>query len=51
MKDMSEQKIKWIGRIVFVVALAMIGIGIARGEASVVLTKAISICMQCIGIG
>lgn len=38
------------------IALAMMGLlimsfGIYRGEMSVVLTKAINICMECIGIG
>lgn len=37
-------------------ALAFLGIllmilGICRGEVSVVFTKAINICMECIGIG
>ena len=37
-------------------ALALIGIlfmlyGIYRGEMAVVLTKAVRICMECIGIG
>ena len=31
--------------------LVMMGVGIARGEAAVVLTKAVRICMECIGIG
>ena len=48
---MDEKKTKWLGRIVFVIAVIMMAVGIARGEASVVLTKAISICTQCIGIG
>ena len=32
-------------------AIAFMGIGIWRGEAAVVLKKAINICMECIGIG
>ena len=51
MTDLNEKRTKWTGRIIFVIAIAMMAVGIARGEASVVLTKAINICMQCIGIG
>jgi hypothetical protein len=34
-----------------VIALLMMGFGINRGEMSVVLEKAIHICLECIGIG
>ena len=51
MMDSNENRIKWTGRIVFIIAIALMAAGIARGEASVVLTKAINICTQCIGIG
>ncbi len=34
-----------------VVGLVLMGFGIYRGEMSVVLGKAINICMECIGIG
>lgn len=34
-----------------VAAFAMIVYGVSRGEVSVVLTKAINICMECIGLG
>lgn len=51
MMHANEKKTKWIGRIVFVIAIVMMAFGIARGEVSVVLTKAIHICTQCIGIG
>ena len=32
-------------------ALAFLAIGVWRGEVEVVLRKAISICMECIGLG
>lgn len=31
--------------------LAMMGYGICRGEMAVVFTKAVKICLECIGIG
>lgn len=34
-----------------VLSLALIVIGIYSGEAQLVLTKAVNICMECIGIG
>lgn len=33
------------------IGLLMMGVGIYRGEMSVVLEKAVNICMECIGIG
>ncbi|MDO4552816.1 MAG: CD1871A family CXXC motif-containing protein [Bacillota bacterium] len=32
-------------------ALAFLLIGVGRGEAAVVLRKAVTICMECIGLG
>ena len=48
--DSNNKNIKWITVFVFLIGVAMIGYGIARGEPLIVLTKATSICMQCIGI-
>ena len=46
----KRAKTKWITVTVLVIGIALICAGIARGEAVTVLTKATSICMQCIGI-
>ena len=51
---------RWIGPalavfgillMILAVGLAMVIFGISRGEMNVVFTKAINICMECIGIG
>lgn len=42
---------KWTGLCLAVVGLLMMAFGIYRGEMAVVFTKAINICMECIGIG
>ena len=31
--------------------VAMLGLGIRRNEVNVVLTKAVKICLECVGIG
>lgn len=31
--------------------IGMLGFGVLRGEAGVVLTKAIKLCLECVGIG
>jgi len=35
----------------FVAGAAMLSVGIIQGEATVVLRKAVVVCMECIGIG
>lgn len=42
---------RWIGVGVAAIGLAMMGYGIYRGEVAVVFTKAVKICLECIGIG
>lgn len=42
---------RWTGVAVAVLGLAMMGYGIYRGEVSTVFTKAVNICLECIGIG
>ena len=37
--------------VLLAVGIAMIGFGLWRGEADTVLSKAIRLCMECVGIG
>ena len=48
MKDQDNKVERWCCRLI---GLAMVIFGISRGEMNVVFTKAINICMECIGIG
>ncbi|MDO5539124.1 MAG: CD1871A family CXXC motif-containing protein [Eubacteriales bacterium] len=41
----------WSGIGIAVLGIGMMAYGIYRGEMAVVLTKAINICLECIGIG
>lgn len=41
----------WGGIAAAVSGICMMTYGISRGEMAVVLTKAINICLECIGIG
>ena len=42
---------KWTGIALAAVGILMMIFGIYRGEMAVVFTKAVNICMECIGIG
>jgi hypothetical protein len=42
---------KWTGVVLAIIGILLMVFGIYRGEMSVVFTKAINICMECIGIG
>ena len=44
-------KTKWTGVVLAIIGILLMVFGIYRGEMSVVFTKAINICMECIGIG
>ncbi|MEI3417432.1 MAG: CD1871A family CXXC motif-containing protein [Blautia sp.] len=44
-------EIKWAGVVLAILGILLMIFGIYRGEMSVVFTKAINICMECIGIG
>ncbi|NLG05798.1 MAG: hypothetical protein GX567_18525 [Clostridia bacterium] len=48
---MKERTRTVIGSMILVASFVLIGIGIVRLEPHTVLTKAINICMECIGIG
>lgn len=42
---------RWAGAALAAIGLAAMGFGAARGEMATVFTKAVKICLECIGIG
>ena len=49
MKNIIDSK--WSGIALAAAGILMMVYGISRGEMAVVFTKAVNICMECIGIG
>lgn len=47
----SDRRQSWIGAGTLIAGILLILAGIVRGETATVLTKAVSICLECIGIG
>lgn len=42
---------RWFGAAAAIAGIAMMAYGVYRGELTVVFTKAVNICLECIGIG
>ena len=50
-KEMEKRTRRLIAGAILVVAVMMIIYGIYRGEVSIVLNKAVNVCLECIGLG
>ena len=50
-KGIEEGTRRLIAGVLLVVAVMMIIYGIHRGEVSIVLNKAVNVCLECIGLG
>ena len=48
---MKELKKNMAGLLVLILGIALVVLGVFRTEQETVLTKAINICLECIGIG
>ncbi len=50
-KGMEKRTRRLIAGAILVVAVMMIVYGMYRGEVSIVLNKAVNVCLECIGLG
>ena len=50
-KGIEKRTRRLIAGVLLVVAVMMIVYGMYRGEVSIVLNKAINVCLECIGLG
>ena len=50
MNEKHARVINTLRTAAIIAAIACIGIGVFRNESSVVLRKAVSICLECIGV-
>jgi hypothetical protein len=50
-QDMKRNLIHYQGLLLLITGVVMMVMGIYRGEVTVVFSKAINICLECIGIG
>lgn len=48
MKNKTKRIFQTVG---FALAAAFLAYGVSRGEVGIVLTKAVNICLECIGLG
>lgn len=48
---MEQKNVRRLRRLLLSLACAAIVLGILSGEAEIVFTKAVNLCLECIGIG
>ena len=48
---MKQGARRWLWLLPLCAGIALVAVGIFLGEAQIVFTKAVNICLECIGIG